>query len=276
MVGFSRIASSVWYATYSSPSPSTVLSRESREKASYLDYQITKWWEELPGHLQLGKDDAMYSRGVRRLRILLYLRRCQLKILLHQPVLHSRAHMQLHMKEAESVVQLARDVIWKLDELHRSTDIYSTQQMCFNYFLVLSLGVIFLALSQAPETFVGTVTGEFHMALDLIHSLSSNSFVSRRLWKFVRDLRPLANRLPREGQADHSPGDPAPLDQVSFAGNGQIDFSSVPAFLSAADNLCFSVDSLEELGDTNQLLEDISFAFQAMERGNEVLAEQEL
>lgn len=214
----------------------------------------------------------MYSRGVRRLRILLYLRRCQLKILLHQPVLHARAHMQEHMKEAENVVQLARDVIWKLDELHRSTDIYPRQQMYFNYFLVLSLGVIFLALSLAPEMFVGTVTVGFHMALDLIQSLSSNSFVSRRLWKFVRDLGPLANRLPKAGEPDQSPGDPTPLEQVSFMGNGQLPWSPDPAVLNAADNLCFSVDSVEELGDTDQLLEDISFAFQAVERGNEVSA----
>jgi hypothetical protein len=266
MVSFSRIVSSVWYTSYGSSMD--LLSRKGQDKVSYLDYRITKWWEDLPSALQLGKHDGHISRGMKRLRMLLYLRKCQLKILLHQPVLHSPLRIRQCPKSAEIVVQLAKDVIWKLDDLNRSTDIYATQQMCFNYFLVLSFGAILLAITQAPEKFAGTVHKEFHAALDLVQGLSLNSFVSRRLWRFIRGLRPLGDRLGATGQS-HVSG----VAQTGLSGEGpaadsqtQNAFELEPGLFHLADDIMYHSQPLDEPPDTNRLVEDISSIFEAMER----------
>jgi hypothetical protein len=217
---------------------------------------------------QLGKNDHHFSRGMKRLRILLYLRKCQLEILLHQPVLHSPLCIRQHPKTAEGVVQLAKDIIWKLDDLNRSTDIYSTQQMCFNYFLVLSLGVIFLAISQAPKKFAGTVRKEFHAALDLVQSLSSNSFVSRRLWRFIRGLRPLGDRLGATGQ-------PCSIKVVQTSLRGecatansqaQIIFESDNGPLHFTNDIYYPFQPLDEPADASHLMEDMNSVFETMER----------
>ncbi|KAI1061297.1 hypothetical protein LB506_011601 [Fusarium annulatum] len=266
MVAFSHIMSAVWYASYGSPADSS--RRKGQDEASYLDFRITKWWDELPAELQLGQNDDQHSRGMRRLRILLYLTKCQLKILLHQSVLHSPALIQQHSQTAESVVRLAKDIICKLDDLHRSTDIYSTQQMCFNYFLVLSLGVIFLAISQAPERFAGMVQAEFHAALDLVESLSSNSYVSQRLWRFIRGLRPLGNILGATGQ-------PCPDKRVQtgmvMEGALAQDFSQTLlepdlGLWQFTEEAPFLFQSSNQPVDATQLMENMKSIFEAMEK----------
>ncbi|KAH7227234.1 hypothetical protein B0J15DRAFT_506641 [Fusarium solani] len=262
MVAFSYIMSAVWYASYSSPIDRS--KTKGRDEASYLDFRITKWWDELPAELQLGKNDDQFSRGMKRLRILLYLRRCQLKILLHQSVLHSPLLIQEHSQVADGVVQLAKDVIWKLDNLHRSTDIYSTQQMCFNYFLVLSLGVIFLAISQAPDRFARTIQAEFHAALDLVESLSSNSYVSQRLWRFISGLRPLGDRLASKGadQTAHAGEDsegPVVLEQTQNILEPDL------GFLQFTEDAFMPLQPFEEPVDAAQLMESMKSIFEAME-----------
>ncbi|CAH0055899.1 unnamed protein product [Clonostachys solani] len=260
MVAFSHIMSAVWSASYASPIDRS--KPQGRDEASYLDFRITKWWDELPADLKLSGQDDQLPRGMMRLRILLYLRRCQLKILLHQPVLHSPLLLHNHAQVADGVVQLAKDVIRRLDDLHRLTDIYSTQQMCFNYFLVLSLGVIFLAITQAPERFVRTVQVEFNTALDLIESLSSKSYVSRRLWRFIKSLRPLGDRLGAKDATqaahagDHDQGHIVPdqIDPFPELGMG--------VFYSAEDGF---TQLFDEPIDTEQLMESMKSIFDAIE-----------
>lgn len=263
MVAFSRIMSDVWYATYSSPIDRS--KPKGRDEASYLDFRITKWWEQLPADLQLGKNDDQFPRGMRRLRILLYLRRCQLKILLNQSVLQSPLLLQEDPEAADNVVQLAKNVIWKLDDLHRSTDIYSTQQMCFNYFLVLSLGVIFLAISQAPDKFASTLQPEFHAALDLVENLSSNSYVSQRLWRFIRGLRPLGDTLGAKAAdatvpwPEYTEGAMVPEQMQSFLdpNMGLFQFTEAASFNP--------FQPFDEPVDAARLMESMKSIFKAME-----------
>ena len=87
------------------------------------------------------------------------------------------------------MVEIAKDIIQKLDHVNNTTDIYQTQQICLNHFLVSALGVIFLAVALAPAVYRSLVHDEFHMALNLVRSFSEKSYISKRLWNMIRGLR---------------------------------------------------------------------------------------
>jgi len=92
-------------------------------------------------------------------------------------------------------VDIALDSIQVLMHLNATTDIYSLQQNAFNYFLLSSLAIIFLAVCHAPEVFAGPCRKSFVDAVELVRSLSHCSLISRRLWKSIRGLLPRLKRL---------------------------------------------------------------------------------
>lgn len=124
-----------------------------------------------------------------------------------------------NMPYAQTVVDIAKDTIRVLARLNQTTDIYRSQQMLFNYFLVAALAVLFLAVSHAPVEFNRQVRDEFYLALDLIKGFSTKSYVSKRLWKTIRGLREIGEKLglfPRN--IGHEPNDPHSSAAVAMAG----------------------------------------------------------
>jgi len=79
--------------------------------------------------------------------------------------------------------------------MNQTTDLYRTQQVMFNYFLVSALAVLFLAVCHAPAQFVENCKEEFYMALELVRGLSANSYVSKRLWRTVGMLKEVGPRI---------------------------------------------------------------------------------
>lgn len=100
-----------------------------------------------------------------------------------------------NLPDATSVVEIAKDTIQVLAHLNRTTNIYHTQQACFNYFLVAALAALFLAVCHGPTYFSETCRLEFYMALDLVKGFSAKSLISRRLWKTIKDLQSLGPKL---------------------------------------------------------------------------------
>jgi hypothetical protein len=195
MIAYSRIGSKVWRSVSSfSPVPSTSLNIED---VGYIDYQILQWQKSIPPELQLPTTSSTQtsSRAIKRLQILLYLRANQMRILVYRPVLHSANSIQENLSHAGIVVELARDTIRALTHLNQTTDIYRTQQVCFNYFLISALAVIFLASCHAPVHFSSICREEFYMALGLVKGFSNKSFVSRRLWKTIKGLKEVGPKL---------------------------------------------------------------------------------
>ncbi|KZL71454.1 fungal specific transcription factor [Colletotrichum tofieldiae] len=208
MVEYSRIGDKVWATSYNSARAAGAIQDD---EVSYLLYRINQWCEDLPKDLKLCSNQQAGSptpvpRGLQRLQLLLHLRANQMKILLLQPFLHSTSSLKANQSKVQSLINLAKDTIQRLDSLNKSTDIYQNQQMCFNHFLVSALGVIFLVVALAPSEHSASVRDEFHVALDLIRGLSARSYVSGRLWRRVSDLRLVWRRLglnapqPREGK----------------------------------------------------------------------------
>lgn len=195
MIVYSRIGSKVWKSVCSFlPTPSPTLNLED---IGYLDYQILQWQKSIPAELQLPTASAPpeSSRAIHRLQILLYLRANQMRILIYRPVLHSASSIQEHPSYASTVVELAKDTIRALTHLNQTSDIYRAQQVCFNYFLISALAVIFLASCHAPVQFSALSRDEFYMALDLVKGFSTKSFVSKRLWKTIKGLKEVGPKL---------------------------------------------------------------------------------
>jgi hypothetical protein len=167
------------------------------EEIGYLDYQILQWQKSIPTELQLptGSAPQQTSRAIQRLQILLYLRTNQMRILIYRPALHSASSIQENLSYAGTVVELAKDTIRALTHLNQTTDIYRAQQVCFNYFLISALAVIFLASCHAPVHFSAICREEFYMALDLVKGFSNKSWVSKRLWKTIKGLKEVGPKL---------------------------------------------------------------------------------
>lgn len=197
MIAYGRIASKVWRSIMG---PVGAGSDVEVETMNYLDYQILEWQNHIPESLRFYPTDdvpetAAPSRAQRRLQVLLYLRANQMRILIYRPVLHSATSIMENRQQADVVVEVAKDTVRVLTRLNQTTDIYRTQQVCFNHFLVSALAALFLAVSHTPLEFNQTVRDEFYMAIDLVSGFSAQSYVSMRLWEMIKGLKEVGPRL---------------------------------------------------------------------------------
>lgn len=201
MIQYSALGSKVWRTVVSTPSPLSS-GGTSADEMAYLDYQVVQWHRNVPVHLRfehpsqsaqsLNPIGPSPSRAGRRLRILLYLRANQMRILIYRPVLHSATSIMQFRNQAHIVVDVAKDTIRVLTHINQTTDLYRTQQVLFNAFLTSALAVMFLAIAHTPAIFADAVREEFYMALELVRGFSKDSFVSKRLWKTIRVLKEVA------------------------------------------------------------------------------------
>ena len=200
MIQYSAIGAKVWRAV-STPEPPTI----NVDDMGYLDYQVIQWHRSIPVQLrfqhpsQTGSVSTSFgdppSRAGDRLRILLYLRANQMRILIYRPVLHSATSIVQHRDQAQTAVDVAKDTVRVLTHINQTSDLYRTQQVLFNAFLTSALAVLFLAVAHTPANFADNVREEFHMALDLIRGFSKGSWISKRLWKTIRMLKEVGPKL---------------------------------------------------------------------------------
>lgn len=242
MILYNRIGSKVWYSGLGFDGTADI----KRDEIGYLDYQVLQWIKQIPDSLKFYHREggqATDSRALRRLRVLLYLRANQMRILIYRPVLHSATSIMENRNYAQTVVDVAKDTVRVLTQLNQTSDIYRTQQVCFNAFLVSALAVLFLAVSHAPVEFNRHVRDEFYMALDLIKGFSTKSYVCKRLWKMIRGLREVGEKLgllSRAAGADASDAhSTAAVAMAGLAGHPMDDLNVYPA-----------VQGLTELGNS--------------------------
>jgi hypothetical protein len=193
MIGYSRIAAKLWKFVAVFNNTNEI----KKDEMAYLAWQVLQWVKSIPDSLRLvdGQDAEHHSRGIRRLQSLLYLRANQMRILIYRPVLHTTAHMFHNAQESDTVVEIAKDTIRFVTRLNKTSDIYQLQQVAFNWFLVSALAVLFLAVVQAPAQYSSQCKDEFYMALELVKDFSTQSYISRRLWRSIRSLKKLAPKV---------------------------------------------------------------------------------
>jgi len=220
MISYSRISSKVWGSTNTFEGAGSEISKDN---IGYLDYQIQQWHNSIPEGLRFDpksfKDFNTHSRGQRRLQVILYLRTNQMRVMIYRPVLMSATNVVENRNYAQTAVDVAKDTIKVLSRLNETSDIYRTQQVCFNYFLTSALAVLFLAVAHAPVEFSRQVRDEFYMALDLIKGFSTKSYTSKRLWKAIKGIKEIGPKLGViSRQALTDPNDPHSSAAVAMAG----------------------------------------------------------
>lgn len=209
MIQYSAIGSKVWRTVAAG---STQINQE---EMNYLDYQVIQWHRQIPAHLrfehpsQAGRLSTPISpapsRAGHRLRILLYLRANQMRILIYRSVLHSAISTLQHREQAQTAVDVSKDTIRVLTHINQTSDLYRTQQVLFNAFLMSALAVLFLSVSHAPAIFAENVREEFYMALDLVRGFSKGSWIGKRLWKTISVLKEVGPKLGlRTDDHDHN------------------------------------------------------------------------
>ena len=217
MIKYSKIAAKVWKSVTAMDPLKTSSTPFSEEEAKYLDFSVQNWYKSIPDNLRYvhplasGMDareadrrNMSGGRGLYRLRCLLYLRQNQMRIIIYRPVLHSAQAINDNMSSAQTIVDIAKDTIRILTHINRESDIYRTQQMTWNHFLLSALAPLVLAVCHAPQQFTDTCKDEFSMALDLVRGLSADSYVSKKLWRTIRNLRELVPRFNSGGRSGKS------------------------------------------------------------------------
>lgn len=218
MISYSRISSKVWGSVSNIEDSRSEIKKDT---IGYLDYQILEWQKRIPDSLRFYQSNSteLSNRGQRRLQLLIYLRTNQMRILIYRPVLHSATSIIENRNYAQTVVEIAKDTIRVLSGINLTSDIYRTQQACFNYFLVSALAVLFLAVSHTPIEFNRQVRDEFYMALDLIKGFSTKSYISKRLWITIKGLKEVGPKLGLVSRPSHSDViDPHSSAAVAMAG----------------------------------------------------------
>lgn len=166
----------------------------------YLDFQILQWYQNMPEQMHfdsknLEMENQIPDRKTRRLRFLMFLRKNQARTSVYRPILHSVTSIMENRQHADTVIEIAKDTIRAIIGIDRISDIYQTQQVCYNYFLVQALAVIFLSVAHAPALFCDKTREEFYGAIDLIKGFSTKSHTTRRLWRTIRGLKELGNKI---------------------------------------------------------------------------------
>lgn len=228
---YNQIATKVWYHNLAYAAGRNT----KKDEIGFLDYQVIQWYQNLPDRIQsngqdLTRENEGAGRGLRRLRVLMYMRRNQARISIYRPILHSATSIMENRHYAQNVVDVAKDTINTLTSVNQNSDIYKTQQVLYNYFLVQALAVLFLAVAHAPAVFCSQTRSEFYSAIEIVKGFSTKSHVSKRLWRTVRGLKEMGDKiglLARGGgnmlDAEQDPHSDAAVAMAGLAGH-KVDF----------------------------------------------------
>jgi hypothetical protein len=254
---YNQIATKVWYHNIAYESGQNT----KKDEIGFLDYQIVQWYQDLPESLQfnsrdLKRENEIPSRGLRRLRMLMHLRKNQARISIYRPILHSATSIMENRHHAQQVVDVAKDTINTLTGVNQISDIYRTQQVMYNYFLVQALAVLFLSVAHAPAVFCNQTRTEFYAAIELVKGFSTKSHVSKRLWRTIRGLKEMGDKIGMLARGTNGssgqeadPHSDAAVAMVGMAGHN-VDYSSLPRATSL-DELGVSPDNALQM--TNEL-----------------------
>jgi len=193
---YNQIATKVWYHNLAYEAGQNT----KKDEIGFLDYQILQWYQQLPDSLQfnsrdLAAENEIPGRGMRRLRLLMYLRKNQARISIYRPILHSATSIIENRHYSQNVVDVAKDTVNTLTGVNQISDIYKTQQVMYNYFLVQALAVLFLSVAHAPAVFCSQTRSEFYAAIEMVKGFSTKSHVSKRLWRTIRGLKEMGDKI---------------------------------------------------------------------------------
>ena len=160
----------------------------------FLNYRVVEWQRNLPTRLQFSGVEDKYDpgreeRGEYRLRLTLYLRANQMRILIHRKSAVRAGTEAFDSSSVNAMAELAKDTIRILVGLARDTDIYCAQHKTFNHFLEAALSALLLIICCGGNTKGESCLEEAHGAIELVRQLSTQSPITRRLRDKLQDIQ---------------------------------------------------------------------------------------
>lgn len=233
MVAYCRIAAQVRDSALDMPSPN-----HAKDSArDLLDFKVNEWRRNLPSclhfHPDMDFDPLQGTRGQYRLRLLLYLRANQMRIIIHRKSALRSGSDAIDTSSVNGMVEVAQDTIRVLAKLSQASNIYHAQQKTFNHFLESALSVLLLVTCRSKATADRSCAAEVQLALDVIERLSTSSSITRRLAEKLRcfatttndsrqqagarnSLTRLGSKQPNRGVASTSGQDPVTNDTADI------------------------------------------------------------
>lgn len=181
MVSYCRIGAEVRDSALGMPSPT-----HAKDSArDLLDFKINEWRRNLPSCLQFHQDmnfDPLTgTRGQYRLRLLLYLRANQMRIVVHRKSALRSGNEAIDTSSLNAMIEVAQDTIRVLAKLSQVSNIYHAQQKTFNHFLESALSALLLVTCRSKVLADRSCAAEVQLALDVIDHLSTTSSITRKL-----------------------------------------------------------------------------------------------
>jgi hypothetical protein len=238
MVSYCRIAAEVRDSPLGVPS----FSHTNDASRDLLDFRIREWRRNLPQSLQFDAAQDFKppkdSRGQYRLRLLLYLRANQMRIVIHRKSALRPGSTTVDTSSANSLANVAQDTIRTLAKLAESSDIYQSQQRTFNHFLESALSALLLVTCWPKTSSEHNCIEEVQLALNLIQRLSSTSSITRKLREKLMCFANVGGSTEQEGSGTR--GRPA-RKHTRRAGQGGPEVRETQAFPSQPPGLVSQV-----------------------------------
>ncbi|KAM3529687.1 hypothetical protein MY4038_005275 [Beauveria bassiana] len=193
-----------------------------------LDFQVTQFQKNIPKRLQfLGLQDkfdpAREKRGEYRLRLVLYLRCNQMRIVIHRKSAMSQTGGGFDTSTTNVLAETSQDTIRILIALARETDIYHAQQRTFNHFLETALASLLLLLCYAEAEYRVGYLPDVLAAMELVQNLSVHSPVTRALKQKLHRVQHMIKsfRVSSHTSAQQSPRSGSVAPAAAAAGGDQ-------------------------------------------------------
>jgi hypothetical protein len=192
MIGFARLSGKVWRAANTFTSPGSIFTTDNIE---YFDYQVLQWQKRIPETLiyEISNSEALAASNKEPVfaRAITYARINQLRSLIYRPILYSSSRIIQNKMHAQTAADIAKNTISFFEDLSHATGVYEAHPTVFNHFLVSALGVLLLAIANAPDHFDHQCRDAYYTALRMMKQSAMESQVSMRLWRTVENLEGL-------------------------------------------------------------------------------------
>lgn len=162
--------------------------------SEFSDFRIVEWRRRLPHSLQFDSrhqrfDPNLEDRSQYRMRLLLYLRANQMRMMIRRQSAARPSPTQTDASHMHSMVEVACDTIRILSDVTHTCDVYHTQQRTFNHFLETAISSLLMAVACRQDLKDSRCLSGLTMAMDMVKDLASKSSMMRKLRDKLQELK---------------------------------------------------------------------------------------
>lgn len=169
----------------------------------FLDYRTVQWRENITKTLRFSGIDDKFDperekRAKYRLRVVLYLKASQLRMLILRRWAAKPGGNTFDDTGTNKVAEIARESIRIILNLATATDIRRYQHRMFNHFIQVALSSLLLALNANKQIDATAFIEDVHDAMELLKRLSFHSPITLKLMDKLGWVREVVEKIRKE------------------------------------------------------------------------------